>query len=65
MKKLIILSLGLAGVCLLAGCEDEHKNRGPYGGTYEGSDHFFGQEMWPGYPRSDGYWDRSDDWHPH
>ncbi len=64
MKKVVLLFIGAAAMLITAGCEsDEHHEH--RGGGYDHNYGAYGHEQWPGYPARQGYWDRSDDWHPH
>ena len=65
MKTLVLILIGAATLLITAGCEEEHEHHGHYGGAYDGNYGGYGHEQWPGYPARQGYWDRSDDWHPH
>ena len=65
MKTIVCLLIGLAGLFLTAGCEEEHEHHGHHsGGAYDGTYHNYGHyEQWPGYPANQGYWDRDGNWH--
>jgi hypothetical protein len=65
MKTIVLLLIGAATMLITAGCEDGHEHHGHYGGAYDGNSRSYGHEQWPGYPARQGYWDGSDDWHPH
>jgi hypothetical protein len=65
MKTIVLLLIGAATLFVTAGCEEEGHEHRHYGGAYDGTYHEYGHERWPGYPAREGYWDRSDGWHPH
>jgi hypothetical protein len=67
MKILVLSLIGAATLLITAGCEgDDHGHHDrQVGGVYDGDYRSYGHEQWPGYPARQGYWDRSDDWHPH
>jgi hypothetical protein len=66
MKIVVLLFIGAATMLITAGCEsEEHEHHEHHGGAYDNNYGGYGHEQWPGYPARQGYWDRSDDWHPH
>ena len=66
MKTIVLLLIGAATLFVTTGCEEErHEHQRHYGGAYDGTYRQSGHDQQPGYPAREGYWDRSDDWHPH